>query len=133
MLNDKKISEILERHPSADNTAKKILIELLKTTDRALFTELLGTLKVALACSDCGQNGAGHKRAKYARRGLQFAHLDRQTKTRTKSGKSIHPSRLLSDGYSLAVVVEQCLFLSRVLCAFCHALETAEEEDTARG
>jgi hypothetical protein len=123
------LGELLNtRHQFANKTkVLDILRNLSQNANRSNFSNGLRQIKLALKCSDCGQDGAGHKLELFAAYGLQFAHLDRETKLRTNTGRVIDPSRIIRDGYSLAVAVVQMLVLSRVLCAYCHALETASE------
>jgi hypothetical protein len=119
---------LITRHKFSDKAkVLDILRNLSQNANRSNFSNGLRHIKLALKCSECGQDGAGHKLELFAAYGLQFAHLDRGTKLRSNTGRVIDPSRIIRDGYSLAVAVLQMLVLSRVLCAYCHALETASE------
>ena len=119
---------LIARHQFSDRVkVLDILRNLSQNANRSNFSNGLRQLKLGLKCSECGQDGQGHKLELFAAYGLQFAHLDRATKLRTNTGRVIDPSRIIRDGYSLAVAVMQLLILSRVLCAYCHALETAYE------
>jgi hypothetical protein len=119
---------LITRHHFSDKAkVLDILRNLSQNANRSNFSNGLRQLKLGLKCSECGQDGQGHKLELFAAYGLQFAHLDRATKLRTNTGRVIDPSRIIRDGYSLAVAVMQLLILSRVLCAYCHALETAYE------
>jgi hypothetical protein len=120
---------LISRHPFAHTSnVYRILTQLFATTNRQEISDLFGELKLALGCAYCGQNGEGHELSEFARRGLEFAHLVRGTKTRTATGKAVHPCRLIRDGYALDIVFMQLLIECRILCGFCHRLETAYEE-----
>jgi protein-arginine kinase activator protein McsA len=119
---------LIERHPHANRLSVDELLNALSiATDRQQFATLMQSLKVALGCAHCSINFDNHALAQFAPRVFQFAHFDRATKLRSKSGRAIHPAKILPDGYSLVIAIVQMLVLSRSLCSNCHALETASE------
>ena len=58
---------------------------------------------------------------------LQFAHIDRTKKHRTKSGKTLNPTRI-----NCVKVFEKELKFLEVLCANCHRLRTTQENKDMR-
>jgi hypothetical protein len=73
------------------------------------------SLKEGKCCENCGCDNLLM---------LDFAHIDRSTKRRSVTGKPITPSILRPS--LLAIEVAQ----TKILCAFCHRLETAQENKT---
>jgi hypothetical protein len=121
-------ADLVARHEFANaEKVAELLEQLSATKDRQQFGQVIAKLKVQLKCAQCGQNGEGHKFQELASEGLDAAHIDRATKLRTATGKVVHPSKLMSDGYALAKIVEQYFIYSVIKCSWCHRLETAYE------
>lgn len=81
--------------------------------------------KTILGCAECGYSA--HPAA------LQYAHIDASTKRRTHGGKVVHPSDMIKPGasdcgarYSWESIKRE-ISLCRVLCANCHAVESANQ------
>ena len=89
---------------------------------------MIDALKVDCGCEACGWTG--HPMA------LHFAHIDSSTKYRTRLGRLVDIADMVKASasgfarYSVTVILAE-IAKCRVLCANCHALETAGERGLA--
>ena len=93
-------------------------------------SERVVAIKSVNVCDDCGWSPVAHAKAtgkdiRHVVRAMDFAHIDRDTKYRTSSGKVVHPNKLFTRGYALDTILNE-LVGCRTLCKVCHAIETAE-------
>lgn len=81
---------------------------------------IIDNIKVSRGCESCGYNA--HPRA------LGFDHIDPATKYRTRNGRVVHLSDMVTSGrYALVTILAE-IAKCRVMCHNCHAVHTYDTQ-----